>query len=84
MKSIIRNLTAATAALVTLFAAAPESQATKVTLDGAGYYDRFLEKFPSLRKIGIAFACQEMEHLPLDPTDVRMDHIITEDGIVYP
>lgn len=39
MKSIIRNLTAATAALVTLFAAAPESQATKVTLDGAGYYD---------------------------------------------
>jgi 5-formyltetrahydrofolate cyclo-ligase len=51
---------------------------------GAGYYDRFLEKFPSLRKIGIAFACQEIEKLPLDPTDVRMDHIITEEGIVYP
>ena len=51
---------------------------------GAGYYDRFLEKFPSLRKIGIAFSCQEMERLPLDPTDVRMDHIITEEGIVYP
>jgi 5-formyltetrahydrofolate cyclo-ligase len=51
---------------------------------GAGYYDRFLEKFPDLRKIGIAFACQEMAHLPLDPTDVRMDHIITEEGIVFP
>ena len=51
---------------------------------GAGYYDRFLEKFPALRKIGIAFACQEMDSLPLDPTDVRMDHIITEEGIVYP
>jgi 5-formyltetrahydrofolate cyclo-ligase len=51
---------------------------------GAGYYDRFLEKNPSLKKIGIAFACQEMDHLPLDDTDVRMDHIITEDGIVYP
>jgi len=51
---------------------------------GAGYYDRFLEKFPDLRKIGIAFACQEIDRLPLDPTDVRMDHIITEDGIVYP
>jgi 5-formyltetrahydrofolate cyclo-ligase len=51
---------------------------------GAGYYDRFLEKFPDLRKIGIAFACQEIDSLPLDPTDVRMDHIITEEGIVYP
>jgi 5-formyltetrahydrofolate cyclo-ligase len=51
---------------------------------GAGYYDRFLEKNPDLRKIGIAFACQEIERLPLDPTDVRMDMIITEDGIVYP
>ena len=51
---------------------------------GAGYYDRFLEKYPGLRKIGIAFACQEIDVLPLDDTDVRMDHIITEKGIVYP
>jgi 5-formyltetrahydrofolate cyclo-ligase len=50
---------------------------------GAGYYDRFLEKYPSLHKIGIAFACQEIESLPLDTTDVRMDHIVTEDGVVY-
>ena len=51
---------------------------------GAGYYDRFLEKYPDLKKIGLAFACQEIESLPLDTTDVRMDYIITEDGIVYP
>jgi 5-formyltetrahydrofolate cyclo-ligase len=51
---------------------------------GAGYYDRFLEKFPNLRKIGIAFSCQEYPTLPLDETDVRMDYIVTEDGIVYP
>ncbi|OPX65289.1 MULTISPECIES: 5-formyltetrahydrofolate cyclo-ligase [unclassified Methanoregula] len=51
---------------------------------GAGYYDRFLEKHPNLRKIGLAFSCQEIESLPLDETDVRMDHIITEEGIVYP
>ena len=50
---------------------------------GAGYYDRFLAKNPGLTKIGIAFACQEMERLPLDPTDVGMDMIITEDGVVY-
>lgn len=50
---------------------------------GAGYYDRFLEKNPGLYKIGIAFACQEIERLPVDETDIRMDCIITEDGVVY-
>lgn len=51
---------------------------------GAGYYDRFLSKNPGLRKIGIAFGCQEVESLPVDENDIRMDMIITEDGIVYP
>ena len=50
---------------------------------GAGYYDRFLSKTPGLFKIGIAFACQEVEHLPTDENDVRMDLIVTEEGIVY-
>lgn len=51
---------------------------------GAGYYDRFLSKYPGLRKIGIAFGCQEFDGLPVDENDIRMDSIITEDGIVYP
>ncbi|MGB9175189.1 MAG: 5-formyltetrahydrofolate cyclo-ligase [Methanoregula sp.] len=51
---------------------------------GAGYYDRFLSKNPGLRKIGVAFACQEVERLPVDDNDIRMDIIITEDGIMYP
>jgi len=51
---------------------------------GAGYYDRFLEKYPGMRKIGIAFACQEFADLPIDENDIRMDLIITEDGVVYP
>jgi 5-formyltetrahydrofolate cyclo-ligase len=51
---------------------------------GAGYYDRFLSKNTGLKKIGIAFACQEVESLPVDENDIRMDTIITEDGIVYP
>jgi 5-formyltetrahydrofolate cyclo-ligase len=51
---------------------------------GAGYYDRFLSKNPGLRKIGVAFACQEVECLPVDENDIRMDIIITEDGIMYP
>lgn len=51
---------------------------------GAGYYDRFLAKNRNLRKIGIAFACQEVDSLPVDENDIPMDYIITEDGIVYP
>lgn len=51
---------------------------------GAGYYDRFLEKNTGMRKIGIAFGCQEVGRLPVDEKDIRMDFIITEDGIVYP
>jgi 5-formyltetrahydrofolate cyclo-ligase len=50
---------------------------------GAGYYDRFLSKNPDLRKIGIAFACQEVENVPQEENDIRMDVIVTEDGIVY-
>jgi 5-formyltetrahydrofolate cyclo-ligase len=51
---------------------------------GAGYYDRFLAKNRHLRKIGIAFACQECENLPVDENDILMDCTITEDGVVYP
>jgi 5-formyltetrahydrofolate cyclo-ligase len=51
---------------------------------GAGYYDRFLSKHRNLRKIGVAFACQEFDGLPVDENDIRMDAVITEDGIVYP
>lgn len=50
---------------------------------GAGYYDRFLSKHHIPRKIGVAFACQEMDNLPVDENDAPMDSIITEDGIVY-
>lgn len=39
MKAIPRNIMAAAAALITLIAATPQSQATKVTLDGSGYYE---------------------------------------------
>jgi 5-formyltetrahydrofolate cyclo-ligase len=50
---------------------------------GAGYYDRFLAKNQNIRKIGIAFACQEYANLPADENDIPMDTIITEKGIVY-
>ena len=50
---------------------------------GAGYYDRFLARNPRIRRIGIAFACQEAEKIPCDENDIHMNLIITEEGIVY-
>ncbi len=44
---------------------------------GAGYYDRLLQKC-SAPKIGIAFACQIVPTLPTEPTDIKMDFIVTE------
>jgi 5-formyltetrahydrofolate cyclo-ligase len=50
---------------------------------GAGYYDRFLAGNPQIRKIGIAFSCQEAERVPVDENDIHMNCIVTEEGIVY-
>ncbi len=48
---------------------------------GAGYYDRFLEKNPNITRIGLAFACQEIPVIPCDANDVKMDIIVTENGV---
>ena len=50
---------------------------------GAGYYDRFLARNPRIRRIGIAFSCQEAEEIPCDENDIHMNLIVTEEGIVY-
>ena len=45
---------------------------------GGGYYDRFLSR-PEIQHaatIGICFPCQLLDRLPVEPHDVRMDHII--------
>ena len=49
---------------------------------GAGYYDRFLCRHPHPIKIGIAFSCQQAESIPADKSDVKMDYIITEKGVI--
>lgn len=48
---------------------------------GAGYYDRFLCRYPHPKKIGIAYACQQAERIPAEENDVTMDYIVTEKGI---
>ncbi len=52
---------------------------------GGGFYDRTLEllraKRPTLA-IGFAFAAQELAEVPIEPTDQRLDAILTENGPV--
>ena len=48
---------------------------------GGGFYDRTLEKLRGLKKvtaIGIAYAGQEMDTVPRDAFDQRLDWIMTE------
>ena len=55
---------------------------------GGGYYDRafafrrWRQAWHAPLLVGIGFACQEVERLPLEPHDVLMDAVITEEGLI--
>ncbi len=54
---------------------------------GGGFYDRTLEALRAARPtlaIGFAYAAQEAEDLPLEPTDQPLDLIVTEAGVIEP
>jgi 5-formyltetrahydrofolate cyclo-ligase len=54
---------------------------------GAGYYDRTLPALrgnnPNLLVVGIAFAVQQERELPREATDVPLDAVITERGVLW-
>ena len=46
---------------------------------GGGFYDRYLEKNPEVKKIALAFECQRYEkELPVEKTDIKPEVIFTE------
>ncbi len=45
---------------------------------GKGFYDRFFASNLYLKKIGLAYRCQEEEKLPTDEHDIKLDMIINE------
>lgn len=50
---------------------------------GGGFYDRTLEQLRAAgptRAIGLAFDAQQLETLPLEPTDQPLDALVTETG----
>lgn len=54
---------------------------------GGGFYDRTLEALRArgpVTAIGFAWAAQETDALPLEPTDQPLDLIVTETGILRP
>lgn len=46
---------------------------------GKGYYDSVLKD--AKKKVGLAYACQEVDIINVDPWDIDMDCIITEMGV---
>ncbi len=50
---------------------------------GGGYYDHTLAKpeYNQAFRVGVAYACQQTEHLPSEPHDVRLHAIVTELGM---
>jgi 5-formyltetrahydrofolate cyclo-ligase len=54
---------------------------------GGGFYDRTLERLRAHHAtlaIGFAFAAQQDDDLPLEPTDQPLDLIVTERGVITP
>lgn len=48
---------------------------------GGGFYDRYLEKHPGITRMAIAFDFQILEEVPVEPTDIFPQFIVTESEI---
>lgn len=47
---------------------------------GAGYYDRAFDRFPDAWRVGVAWSIQLVEDLPVEPWDMPLHAIVTEQG----
>lgn len=45
---------------------------------GRGFYDRLLHSTPHAFKVGLAFSFQLLDTIPVEPHDVRMDLVLTD------
>lgn len=48
---------------------------------GKGFYDRFLKEVPGV-KVGLTFDALVFDSIPSEETDIRMDYLITETGMI--
>ena len=49
---------------------------------GGGFYDRYLEEHPNMKKIAFAFEFQMFEMVPYEAFDIQPEKIITETRII--
>lgn len=45
---------------------------------GMGHYDATLARHPAALRIGVAFECQIVEHVPREAHDIAMNYVVTE------
>lgn len=50
---------------------------------GGGFYDRFLEKHTSVGRVAVAFDFQILPEVPIEPTDIFPQIIVTEKDTFY-
>jgi 5-formyltetrahydrofolate cyclo-ligase len=57
---------------------------------GGGFYDRMLRRrrdpgraWRRPRLVGVAYACQELDHIELASWDVGLDYVVTEKELIY-
>lgn len=48
---------------------------------GKGHYDGFLSNARNALKIGLAFSLQEVRSMPVRSEDIRLDFVVTEEGV---
>ena len=50
---------------------------------GKGYYDRYLAKHPTAKRIGYCYDFQYVREVPIEVFDERLDVIVTDKQVVY-
>lgn len=51
---------------------------------GGGHYDRAFEHLPDALRIGLAWSVQQVDHIPVEPWDVPLHLVITEQHVLEP
>lgn len=50
---------------------------------GGGFYDKFLATQPRAKKIGVCYEVGKVDKLPIEPHDIPLNLIVTEDKTYY-
>lgn len=50
---------------------------------GGGFYDRYFKAHPKILRVGLAYEGQRTDELLREETDVPLNALVTENGVVY-